>query len=368
MKSIHIGSVIAKSRKQKGITQEELACYLGVSKPAVSKWESGQSYPDITLLPVIAAYFRLSVDELLGYTPQMESEDIQKLYASLSDAFSREPFDVVLARCRELIRKYYSCFTFLSSMGTLLINHAAMAPSTQAVQEMFHEAFGLFCRVEQESDDTILKRQALQMQGVCYFFMGDPAAVIDLLGDTLEPQMATEVLLAKAYCQKGEPHRAIGLLQTYIYQSMVGIFGAIPDLLSLYAQDPKKFVACVAFAESLRQSVDMDTLHPGVYLPVILTQALLYASHQKNDAALSSLESYAKLVSKPDFFPLKLHTNEFFDNLDSLFDRIDLGVQAPRSSDLIKRDLKKAVIENPIFASLHSDERFTQIIKTLESI
>ncbi len=368
MKSIHIGSVIAKNRKQKGITQEDLACYLGVSKPAVSKWESGQSYPDITLLPVIAAYFSLSVDDLLGYTPQMENDDIQKLYASLSDAFSREPFDAVLARCREIIRKYYSCWKFLFSMGTLLINHAAMASTAPVAQSVYEEALSLFCRVEQESDDTILKRQALQMQGVCYLFMGNPAAVIDLLDGTLEPPMATEVLLAKAYCQKGEPKKAIGLLQTYMYQSVVGIFGAIPDLMSLYAQDSAKFEACVQFAESLRQSVDMDTLHPGVYFSVILTQAILYASQQKNDSALSSLESFAKLVSKPGLFPLTLHGTEFFDCLDSLFDRIELGVQAPRSSDLIKRDLKKAVLENPVFLPLHMDERFSQLKNTLESI
>ena len=66
MGRIHIGTFIASKRKEKGLTQEELASYLGVSKPAVSKWESGQSYPDILMLPVLASFFNTSVDELLG--------------------------------------------------------------------------------------------------------------------------------------------------------------------------------------------------------------------------------------------------------------------------------------------------------------
>ncbi len=53
-------------RREMGITQEQLAQAMGVTNQAVSKWESGQSYSDITLLPRLAAYFRVTVDELLG--------------------------------------------------------------------------------------------------------------------------------------------------------------------------------------------------------------------------------------------------------------------------------------------------------------
>ena len=71
MKEINIAKMIAKKRKEKKITQDELAKYLGVSKAAISKWETGQSYPDITFLPILASYFNVSIDELIGYEPQM---------------------------------------------------------------------------------------------------------------------------------------------------------------------------------------------------------------------------------------------------------------------------------------------------------
>lgn len=61
-----IGNRISQLRKEKGITQEEIADKLGVTPQAVSKWENDISYPDILLLPKIAKMFDVTVDELLS--------------------------------------------------------------------------------------------------------------------------------------------------------------------------------------------------------------------------------------------------------------------------------------------------------------
>ena len=62
-----VGKKIQSLRKNKGITQEEFAEILSVSAQAVSKWENNLSSPDIDLLPVIARYFGITMDELFGY-------------------------------------------------------------------------------------------------------------------------------------------------------------------------------------------------------------------------------------------------------------------------------------------------------------
>lgn len=76
MENFRLNEQIAFLRKAKGTTQEELAKALGVTNQAVSKWESSQCCPDIQLLPDIADYFGVSIDELMGYKGADTSADI----------------------------------------------------------------------------------------------------------------------------------------------------------------------------------------------------------------------------------------------------------------------------------------------------
>ena len=63
-----LGINIKALRKRKHLTQEQFAERIGVSSQAVSKWETGVCYPDISLLPVIAQFFDITIDELLGFS------------------------------------------------------------------------------------------------------------------------------------------------------------------------------------------------------------------------------------------------------------------------------------------------------------
>ena len=79
MTNINIGNKIRELRKKKGITQEGLASVLSVSPQAVSKWESGLTYPDMEMIPVIAGYFEVSLDILFEYDVREMKAKIQKI-------------------------------------------------------------------------------------------------------------------------------------------------------------------------------------------------------------------------------------------------------------------------------------------------
>lgn len=83
---MNIGNRIAQKRRAAGLTQEAMAEKLGVSAQAVSKWENGQSCPDISLLPTIANLFGISIDELLtgetavvSMVPKEERKPLEQL-------------------------------------------------------------------------------------------------------------------------------------------------------------------------------------------------------------------------------------------------------------------------------------------------
>ncbi|MPM52741.1 hypothetical protein SDC9_99503 [bioreactor metagenome] len=117
--TIFISENIKKLRQQKELTQETLADFLGVSFQSVSKWERGESYPDITLLPNIADFFGISCDELLGIDKvKNEAEIIEQLqkYDNFTDKDLK--FDIII----NLNKKFPTDFRILLRYMSWLIH------------------------------------------------------------------------------------------------------------------------------------------------------------------------------------------------------------------------------------------------------
>ena len=112
MHQINLADNIIRLRREKKITQEQLADFIGVTKAAVSKWENHQSMPDLLLLPQLAVFFNVTVDELIGFDPQLSKEQIQRIYQELATEFASGAFDDTFEHCKESIHRYYSCFPF----------------------------------------------------------------------------------------------------------------------------------------------------------------------------------------------------------------------------------------------------------------
>lgn len=104
---IEIGKKINALRREKCLTQEQLADVFSVSVTAVSKWESASSHPDITLLPKIAAFFDISVDCLLGYDMHQVTVGINERIDAASHLFyDQGKREEGLALISELALKY----------------------------------------------------------------------------------------------------------------------------------------------------------------------------------------------------------------------------------------------------------------------
>lgn len=126
MNFLNISGNLIRLRHEKKVTQEQVADFIGVTKASVSKWETGQSTPDIMLLPQLAAYFDVSVDALLGYEPQLTREQIDRLYKELSQGFAEQPLAEMLEKTKKLVKQYYSCYPFLFQICVLWLNHCTM--------------------------------------------------------------------------------------------------------------------------------------------------------------------------------------------------------------------------------------------------
>ena len=308
MKEIHLGPILTENRRKVGITQEDLARFLGVSKAAVSKWETGSAYPDILMLPRLASFFNITIDQLMGYRPQLTPEEIRQIYMDLAKEFTVLPFGKALEHCREYIREYSSCYPLLFQMGTLFINHISLSPSSDETRDLIKEALELFRKVKAYEKEPDLINGSTQME---------------------------------AYC----------LLLPYI---------------SLCPEDPAALEESCCRLQKLSEIFCLDKLHPGTLLSCYITMAQSMLQSGKKKEALEMLDAYTRLASG-NIYPLKLHGDEYFHLLDDWFEKASImGDYPPRNERTIRRSVTQALAENPFFFSLKEDLRFQKKKKKLK--
>lgn len=124
--NLYFSENIKRLRKECDLTQEALADFLGVSFQAVSKWERCESYPDIEMLPVIAGFFSISIDDLLGVDRAKNEEEILT-YVDKFDNGKYKGSDGSLSFMKDAYHKYPSDFRILVRYMHSLINDNVIA-------------------------------------------------------------------------------------------------------------------------------------------------------------------------------------------------------------------------------------------------
>ncbi|MBQ9700978.1 MAG: helix-turn-helix transcriptional regulator [Lachnospiraceae bacterium] len=112
--SIKIGTNIRRLRKERNLSQEMLAERLGVTFQAVSRWERDEAYPDITMLPVLANFFQITVDELLGMAEQTEETDVKELVARCQECETHYKAEEMRNIIEEGLKKYPGNYTLMA--------------------------------------------------------------------------------------------------------------------------------------------------------------------------------------------------------------------------------------------------------------
>ena len=364
MSEINLAAVIAAKRREKGITQDELAAYAGVSKASVSKWETGQSFPDITLLPVLAAYFDISIDRLIGYTPQMEKGEIKKLYQRLATEFAEMPFEDIISECEGIIKKYNSCYPLLLQMALLYINHAPLASDKERSNQILTEAVQLCERVEANTKDKDMIRDAVSYQSICYLSLGNGEAVLSLLGEgeSLGRALPDGVFIAQAFQLLGKTEKAQEILQIDLYQNLMAVFHSLVVVLQNNLDRLETAEPVYLRAEGLAQLFKMNRLNPNYMAMLYALGAQMYQLGGQPEKAIELLSKYVD-VCIHGFFPVALCGDDFFNKVDRWLNENAGAV--PRSEAVIKESMMKDILQSHIFEPLWEHPEYVKVAQKL---
>ncbi|MDF2926008.1 MAG: family transcriptional regulator [Paenibacillaceae bacterium] len=154
MNKAHIGQTILFLRKGRGITQEQLAAMVGVSAGAVSKWENGNSAPDIALLAPLARALHTSLDILLSFQREPSEAEAGRIKRELADLFIHQGYEAGEARGRAYLEEYPTSFRLKYIVAALNEMYLMMSEldSPAFIEEKRRESLALFRQVADSGD------------------------------------------------------------------------------------------------------------------------------------------------------------------------------------------------------------------------
>lgn len=205
---IQLSKKLKSLRHTKGTTQDDLAAFLGISSQAVSKWERSEGYPDITLLPKIAGYFHISVDELLGVDEIAKQEKIYEITAEYNRIRNHIPLDpdYKLDEGIELIRgalkELPGVFFFEQLLAADLSWKGKNTSDENVKSELFNEAIFLCEDILARSTEDRYRDSAKQILLIIYADLGMIEKALELAYQMPSPRCTCEYMLT--YIQNGE--------------------------------------------------------------------------------------------------------------------------------------------------------------------
>ncbi len=161
---LNIGETIKKLRKEREITQEEFAEILGVSCQSVSRWENNSCYPDIELIPTIAAFFDISTDKLMGVDEIAEKKAVDKYLKDFQAAISVGNIDECIRVARAGVAEFPNNYVLLNKLMYALFvatsDDADIVDWKENKQKYDAEIVALGERIMKYCPDTNIKYEA----------------------------------------------------------------------------------------------------------------------------------------------------------------------------------------------------------------
>lgn len=158
-----IHEIIKDRRLARNLTQEQVANYLGVSTPAVNKWEKGNSYPDLTILPALARLLGTDLNTLLSFQEDLSKNEIGNLINKISEIYDVQGFAQCFEYAMLQIEEYPNCHELLLGIAMMLDGMITMHKSVTKDKETYAKAIEALYERVLNSDQVALRNQAQSM-------------------------------------------------------------------------------------------------------------------------------------------------------------------------------------------------------------
>lgn len=375
MNQVLLSERIQRERSRNGLTQEELARRLGVSKAAVSKWECGQSMPDIALLPKIASLFSITMDQLFGYKPTASEGKREEVRARLL-ALLDENIAEACGYAEEQSALHWSDAELLRTVS-LTLYAKAIEPSASASADRAETDSNLA-----ELAERILRRTLqldpdgpsadFTLQALCMLLAseGKDTQAAELVQGMVPGKPSTAAItLAGIGLRTGNLAAAEKALKQQLLFSLLEVASCAQALAGIQGVDIEDLEQLLVLAEGMQAPRGFASLSPAL-VPIIRLSLATRLSEAKDAArALDELQQFSRDLDGCCDTLASPQNPPFFDCVQELlWQEGDEDIDAARgdAAATLRATFASRIVSDESLIALRGDPGFDEVLRRLE--
>lgn len=306
-----IGEVIRKYRKEKQMTQEEMAGYLGVTAPAVNKWENGNSYPDILLLAPIARLLGISTDTLLSYREDLTDEEINRMIEGIDDKIKQEGYDSTFQWAESIMEEYPNCFRLIFQLTQVLDSYRVIykIDNPEGYDDRIRERYERLL----ECKDYGIEQSCASSLFLFYMKKEEYEKAQEYLNRIPAQGYPTRQMQANLYMCQGKAEEAYPLYEQILFTGFSDINGAMNGILSLAMKenDIQKVRCIVEKQKKLAALLEM-----GPYMEAVPGLGLAIYLHDKEEILRTLSDAIHSMRNMYSFRTSELYSHMRFSDTE----------------------------------------------------
>lgn len=309
---MNIGSVIKKYRKEAGYTQEEMANRLGVTTPAVNKWENGNSKPDIELLSPIARLLHISLDTLLSFQEKLTDFEIGEFIQKMDKMFSEEGYEKTYQWAVNTIKKYPNCNLLIWQIAVMLDSRRIIGECDNP--DKYDEQINAWYEIALNDEEEKIQHHAADSLFGFYLRKKDYAMAEKYLRYFSDYDPVKKVKMGQLYMQQGKTEDAYEKLEDVVFSTYTTLnltFGTmITQALEEKNHEYAKYLA--KKMNALANAFDMGKYHEcAAMLNVVVAEKDVEGTFQVAKQLLENVDTMG------DFRESKLYQHMKFRNTEN---------------------------------------------------
>lgn len=343
-------AILREKRKALGLTQEQVANYLGVTTPAVNKWEKGTTCPDIALLPALARLLKTDPNTLLNFEESLTQQEIGHFLKEVAEKIRVGGYEQGFALAMEKTREYPNCAGLLHSTAMMLDGAQILADLSEEEKSRYLQQITVLYERVAKSGDPALADKAKYMLASKRILRKQYVEAQEML-DLLPEWSALDKrgMQADIWAKQGKTAEAAELLERKLLMGLVENLTTLARLVKLVIAEGDEETALRLAKASQTECEAFGLWQYSAYL--VPMQAAV--ARKDVSGSLAAISSMLEAV----LTPWDMRTSPLFRSLPQQETPVNLGktMLPPLLNDLE---------HNPDYDFLRGEPEFGRLMKT----